>query len=205
MSGLGSLVGELIGHRLGLNDLVLAGETGRNEILILIFREADEVEFYKRELPELRTALGGGARQPRRPRRLSLPEAGARPAHRDRRVAAQSDHRRGDAGAGRARGSPQRGGAERAPRGPPPPPPALRAGAGRARHLRLRADRRRRHAHRVRLRGARARPGGLRAALAGGPVRDGDARRTCSSSSTASAGRARSTARAICRAARSSS
>jgi EAL domain-containing protein (putative c-di-GMP-specific phosphodiesterase class I) len=60
MSGLGSLVGGLIGHRLGLNDLVLAGETGRNEVLILIFREADEVEFYKRELPDLRAALAEG-------------------------------------------------------------------------------------------------------------------------------------------------
>jgi EAL domain-containing protein (putative c-di-GMP-specific phosphodiesterase class I) len=60
MSGLGSLVGELIGNRLGLNDLVLAGETGRNEILILIFREPDEVEFYKREVPELRGLLAEG-------------------------------------------------------------------------------------------------------------------------------------------------
>jgi len=60
MSGLGLLVGELIGNRLGLNDLVLAGETGRNEILILIFREANEAKFYKRELPELRSALTEG-------------------------------------------------------------------------------------------------------------------------------------------------
>ena len=60
MSGLGSRVSELIGHRLGLNDLVLAGETGRNEILILIFRETDEVEFYKQELPGLRTELADG-------------------------------------------------------------------------------------------------------------------------------------------------
>ncbi len=60
MSGLGARVGELIGPRLSVNDLVLAGETGRNEILVLIFRETDEVEFYKRELPELRSALAEG-------------------------------------------------------------------------------------------------------------------------------------------------
>jgi EAL domain-containing protein (putative c-di-GMP-specific phosphodiesterase class I) len=60
ISGLGSLVGELIGDRVGINDLVVAGETGRNEILVLIFREPGEVDFYKRELPELRNLLAEG-------------------------------------------------------------------------------------------------------------------------------------------------
>jgi hypothetical protein len=60
MHGLGALVVELIADRIGINDLVVAGETGRNEILVLVFREANEVDFYKRELPELRTLLSEG-------------------------------------------------------------------------------------------------------------------------------------------------
>jgi EAL domain-containing protein (putative c-di-GMP-specific phosphodiesterase class I) len=57
---LGGLVYELIGDRLGINDLVVRGEAGRNEILVLVFREANEIEFYKRELPQLRRTLSDG-------------------------------------------------------------------------------------------------------------------------------------------------
>ena len=63
LGGLGALAEELVGENLGINDLVVAGETGRNEILVLVFREASEVEFYKRELPELRRRLVEGLRQ----------------------------------------------------------------------------------------------------------------------------------------------
>ena len=38
MDDLGTLVHELIGERLSINDLVVRGETGRNEILVLVFR-----------------------------------------------------------------------------------------------------------------------------------------------------------------------
>jgi len=60
MDDLGSLVQELIGERLSINDLVVRGETGRNEILVLLFREPNEIDFYKRELPELRRRLSDG-------------------------------------------------------------------------------------------------------------------------------------------------
>ena len=82
MSGLGLRVGELIGHKIGLNDLVLAGETGRNDILILIFREADEIDFYKRELPGALAAELAEGSGTRAHARLSVPEAGAHAAHR---------------------------------------------------------------------------------------------------------------------------
>jgi len=57
---LGSLVEEIASEQLSINDLVVTGETGRNEILVLIFREGNETGFYKRELPELRRRLVDG-------------------------------------------------------------------------------------------------------------------------------------------------
>lgn len=62
MGALGGLVAELIGDRLGISDMILSGETGRNEILVLLFREASEVEFYRRELPGLAHSLASGFR-----------------------------------------------------------------------------------------------------------------------------------------------
>jgi EAL domain-containing protein (putative c-di-GMP-specific phosphodiesterase class I) len=60
MDDLAALVEELIGDGLAINDLVVTGETGRNEILVFIFREASEIEFYKQELPQLHTRLADG-------------------------------------------------------------------------------------------------------------------------------------------------
>jgi len=60
MNNLGALITDLIGDRLGIDDMVVAGETGRSEMLVLLFREPDEVEFYKRELPDLRRILQDG-------------------------------------------------------------------------------------------------------------------------------------------------
>ncbi len=60
MRNLGALIAESIGDRLGINDLIVSGETGRNEIVVLLFREATEVDFYKRELPELRRIVAEG-------------------------------------------------------------------------------------------------------------------------------------------------
>ena len=57
---LGSLMHELIGDQLGIEDLIVTGEAGSNELLVLVFREGDEVEFYKRELPALRRTLADG-------------------------------------------------------------------------------------------------------------------------------------------------
>jgi len=60
MEDLGALVHELIGDRIGIDDLVVAGEAGRNEILVLIFRESNEISFYTRELPDLKRRLADG-------------------------------------------------------------------------------------------------------------------------------------------------
>jgi EAL domain-containing protein (putative c-di-GMP-specific phosphodiesterase class I) len=64
---LGARVAEIIGERLGISDLILTGETGRNEIVVLVFREPNEIDFYRRELPGLVRSLkqgfsGGGTR-----------------------------------------------------------------------------------------------------------------------------------------------
>jgi len=60
MEDLGALVQELIGEKLSINDVVVRGETGRNEIVVMVFREPNETDFYKRELPELRRRLNDG-------------------------------------------------------------------------------------------------------------------------------------------------
>jgi EAL domain-containing protein (putative c-di-GMP-specific phosphodiesterase class I) len=60
IADLGALVHDLIGDRLAINDLIVAGETGRNEILVVLFREGNEVGFYNRELPALRRTLAEG-------------------------------------------------------------------------------------------------------------------------------------------------
>jgi EAL domain-containing protein (putative c-di-GMP-specific phosphodiesterase class I) len=60
MEDLASVVHELLGERIGINDMLVTGEPGRNEILLLIFREASELGFYTREMPELRRLLVDG-------------------------------------------------------------------------------------------------------------------------------------------------
>lgn len=60
MSDLVALVQDLIGARLSVNDLVVFGETGRKEVLVIVFRDSTEADFYKRELPELQRALVEG-------------------------------------------------------------------------------------------------------------------------------------------------
>src|SRR5262245_62466914 len=54
---LGALVTDAAGDALGIDDLVLGGETGRSEVVVLVFREANEVDFYRRELPDLRRRI----------------------------------------------------------------------------------------------------------------------------------------------------
>src|SRR5512145_1042203 len=54
---LGAFVAEAAGEALGIDDLVVGGETGRSEIVVLVFRDANEVAFYRRELPDLRRRI----------------------------------------------------------------------------------------------------------------------------------------------------
>jgi len=60
MLSLREVVEQLIGDRLGISDLILAGETGRNEIMVLLFRDLTETDFPSRELPDLHGALAQG-------------------------------------------------------------------------------------------------------------------------------------------------
>jgi EAL domain-containing protein (putative c-di-GMP-specific phosphodiesterase class I) len=57
MEALGAFVAEAVNDALGIDDLVVGGETGRSEVVILVFRDATEVAFYRRELPELRRQI----------------------------------------------------------------------------------------------------------------------------------------------------
>jgi EAL domain-containing protein (putative c-di-GMP-specific phosphodiesterase class I) len=60
INALAALTADLIGERLGIGDMILSGETGRNEILVLVFRESNEIDFYRRELPGLARSLAHG-------------------------------------------------------------------------------------------------------------------------------------------------
>jgi EAL domain-containing protein (putative c-di-GMP-specific phosphodiesterase class I) len=60
MLSLRAVVEQSIGDRLGIGDLILSGEIGRNEVLILLFREIKEKDFYNREIPDLHACLAQG-------------------------------------------------------------------------------------------------------------------------------------------------
>jgi EAL domain-containing protein (putative c-di-GMP-specific phosphodiesterase class I) len=60
LSALAALVDELIGQKLDVTDLIVAGESGREELAVLLFRDPGEVEFYKRELEAMAQSLARG-------------------------------------------------------------------------------------------------------------------------------------------------
>ncbi|MCZ6568675.1 MAG: EAL domain-containing protein [Deltaproteobacteria bacterium] len=51
------LIRETVGRRLAPQDLILQGGIGRNEILVILFRPCDQVDFHVEEIPALREAL----------------------------------------------------------------------------------------------------------------------------------------------------
>ncbi len=71
MGALGAFVADAVADVLGIDDLVVGGETGRSEIVVLVFREANEVTFYRRELPELRRRIADAIA--RRGQRIAYP------------------------------------------------------------------------------------------------------------------------------------
>ncbi len=77
LNRLGLLVRELVEDQLGIGDLVLSGETGRNEIALLLFRDTAESRYYTRELPELERLIGEGLA--RRGGRVCYPHLRATP------------------------------------------------------------------------------------------------------------------------------
>jgi len=60
MSNLGELIQELVADCLSVNDSVVVGEIGRDEIAVFLFRGQDEVDFFKRELDRVRRKVSAG-------------------------------------------------------------------------------------------------------------------------------------------------
>lgn len=58
LEALTSLIQQVGETRLTVDDLVLWGEPGRNEILVLVFRELGSADFYRREFPAFERAFG---------------------------------------------------------------------------------------------------------------------------------------------------
>jgi EAL domain-containing protein (putative c-di-GMP-specific phosphodiesterase class I) len=54
MGNLGDMIQAMVGDRLSVNDAVLIGEVGREEIAVFLFRGVDETDFFKRELDKIR-------------------------------------------------------------------------------------------------------------------------------------------------------
>jgi EAL domain-containing protein (putative c-di-GMP-specific phosphodiesterase class I) len=71
LAALGALVQQLIADRLAIDDLVVRGETGRDEIVVVLFREPAEVEFFKRDLTAIEQLVGVGLE--RRGKRVGYP------------------------------------------------------------------------------------------------------------------------------------
>ena len=71
MDALGAFVADALGDGLGIDDLVVGGEAGRSEIVVLAFRGANEVDFYRRELPEMRRRIADAIA--RRGQRVAYP------------------------------------------------------------------------------------------------------------------------------------
>ena len=46
MLSLRAVVEQLVGDRMGIGDLILSGEIGRNEVLVLLLRDIKETNFY---------------------------------------------------------------------------------------------------------------------------------------------------------------
>ena len=57
LGALGELVSELAAELLPTDDLVVAGETGRSELLVLFFRETGDGDFLSQELPDFESTL----------------------------------------------------------------------------------------------------------------------------------------------------
>ena len=60
MGNLGDMVQGMVGDRLTVNDAVLVGEVGRDEIAVFLVRGMEESDFFKRDLDQIRRDLTAG-------------------------------------------------------------------------------------------------------------------------------------------------
>ena len=72
------VVSELVADQISVEDMVVRGETGRKELLVLLFREPSEVDFYKREFETLSDRIASDL--PRKGGRVAYPYAKSLPA-----------------------------------------------------------------------------------------------------------------------------
>jgi EAL domain-containing protein (putative c-di-GMP-specific phosphodiesterase class I) len=63
LGNLGDMVQAMVADRLSLNDAVVVGEVGRDEIAVFLFRGMDEVDFFKRDLDHIRRDVAEGLAQ----------------------------------------------------------------------------------------------------------------------------------------------
>ena len=57
---LGQLISELLEEQLAIADMIVSGETGRDEFAVFLFRDTGEAEFYHLKLPALTRVLTDG-------------------------------------------------------------------------------------------------------------------------------------------------
>jgi EAL domain-containing protein (putative c-di-GMP-specific phosphodiesterase class I) len=60
IGNLAEMVSAMVGDRLTLNDAVLVGEVGRDELAVFLVRSQEEVEFFKRELDQVHRDVTSG-------------------------------------------------------------------------------------------------------------------------------------------------
>src|SRR5262245_21100358 len=60
LTALNALVHELLAEKLCVSDLVVEGESGRTELAVLLFRPAEEIDFYQSGLEEVARLLSQG-------------------------------------------------------------------------------------------------------------------------------------------------
>jgi EAL domain-containing protein (putative c-di-GMP-specific phosphodiesterase class I) len=63
MGNLGDMIQSMVGESLAVSDAVVVGEIGRDEIAVFLFRGADEVDFFKRDLDRIRRDVTTGLSQ----------------------------------------------------------------------------------------------------------------------------------------------
>ncbi|HKA16631.1 MAG TPA: EAL domain-containing protein [Myxococcota bacterium] len=63
MGNLGDMIQGMVGDRLTVNDAVVVGEIGRDEIAVFLFRALDEIDFFKRDLDRIRRDVSAGLAQ----------------------------------------------------------------------------------------------------------------------------------------------
>src|SRR5688572_4957512 len=60
IGNLAEMVSAMVGDRLSVNDAVLVGEVGRDELVVFLMRSQEELDFFKRDLDQIRRDVTTG-------------------------------------------------------------------------------------------------------------------------------------------------